>query len=79
VAATTLSVAALFNPLRKRIQGVVDRRFNRSMYDAERVADEFAGTLRDRVDPERVVDGWVGVVSETLQPAAVGVWVRDSE
>jgi hypothetical protein len=79
VATTTLGVAALFNPLRKRIQAVVDRRFNRSMYDAERVADAFAGSLRDRVDPDGVVDGWVGVVSETLQPAAMGVWLRDSE
>jgi hypothetical protein len=77
VAATTLAVAALFNPLRKRIQGWVDRRFNRSRYDAEHVMDEFASSLRDRVDPEGVVDGWVGVVSETMQPSAQGLWVRN--
>ncbi|MEX1133253.1 MAG: hypothetical protein WED83_00230 [Acidimicrobiia bacterium] len=76
VAATTLAVAALFNPVRKRVQVWVDRRFNRSRYDAQRVMDRFAGSLRDRVDTEEVVDGWVGVVSETMQPTAVAVWVR---
>jgi hypothetical protein len=77
VAATTLAVAALFNPLRRRVQGWVDRRFNRSRYDAERVMEEFAGSLQDRVDPDGVIDGWVGVVAETMQPAAVGGWVRE--
>ncbi|MEX0795728.1 MAG: hypothetical protein WD274_03445 [Acidimicrobiia bacterium] len=77
VAVSTLAAAALFNPLRRRVQGMVDRRFNRSRYDAERVIAGFAGTLRERVDPEAVVDGWVGVVSETMEPASVGVWVRD--
>lgn len=78
VATTTLVVAAAFNPLRRRIQIWIERRFNRSRYDAERVMDGFAGSLRDRVDPEEVMDGWTGVVSETMQPAAIGVWVRDS-
>jgi hypothetical protein len=77
VAATTLAVATLFNPLRKRVQGWVDRRFNRSRYDTQRVMDGFAGALRDQVDAEAVVDGWVGVVSETMQPASVSVWVRE--
>ena len=76
VAAFTLAVAALFNPVRKRVQVWVDRRFNRSRYDAERVMDEFAGSLQDRVDPDGVVEGWLGVVSETMQPSSVGVWVR---
>jgi hypothetical protein len=76
VAGSTLAVAALFNPVRKRVQGWVDRRFNRSRYDAQKVMDRFAGSLRDRVDSEEVVDGWVGVVAETMQPAAAGVWVR---
>lgn len=76
VAATTLAVAALFNPVRSRVQGWVDRRFNRSRYDIQRVMDRFAGSLRDQVDSEQVVDGWVGVVAETMQPAAVGVWLR---
>lgn len=77
VAAATLVAAAVFNPLRTRIQRWVNRRFNRSTYDAERVADQFAGSLRDRVDPDEVVYGWVGVVSETMQPASIGVWVRE--
>ena len=76
IAGSTLAVAAAFNPLRHRVQAGVDRRFNRSRYDAQRVADEFADTLRDRVDPTEVVEGWVGVVSDTMQPSAVGVWVR---
>ncbi|MEX1133250.1 MAG: hypothetical protein WED83_00215 [Acidimicrobiia bacterium] len=76
VAATTLAVAALFNPVRRRVQGWVDRRFNRSRYDAQRVMDRFAGSLRDQVDSDEVVGGWVDVVSETMQPAAVGVWLR---
>ncbi|MEX1133252.1 MAG: hypothetical protein WED83_00225 [Acidimicrobiia bacterium] len=77
VAATTLAVAALFNPVRRMVQDLVDRRFNRSRYDTQRVMDRFAGSLRDQVDSEEVVDGWVGVVAETMQPAAVGVWVRE--
>ncbi len=76
VAASTLAVAALFNPLRKRVQTWVDRRFNRSRYDAQKVMDGFSGSLRDQVDPVRVIEGWVGVVSDTMQPAAAGVWVR---
>lgn len=79
VAATTLAVAALFNPVRRRMQGWVEKRFNRSRYDAQRVMDEFAGSLRDRVDGDGVVDGWVGVVDSTMQPAAIGVWVSDPE
>ena len=76
VAATTLGVAALFNPLRSRVQRLVDRRFNRSRYDAERVMDGFAATLRDRVDPGEVLDGWIGVVVETMQPSSQRVWLR---
>lgn len=76
VAATTLAVAAVFNPLRMRVRSWVDRRFNRSHYDAGRVLDGFAGSLRDVVDPAGLIEGWVGVVSETMQPASVGIWVR---
>ena len=76
VAASTLAVAALFNPLRRRTQGVVDRRFNRSRYDTQRVMDGFAASLRDQVDPEQVVTGWTSVVEQTMQPAAIGTWLR---
>jgi hypothetical protein len=79
VAGSTLVVAALFNPLRKRVQVWVDRRFNRQRYDAQRVMDGFAVSLRDRVDPEDVMTGWVEVVSSTMQPDSIGMWVRDGE
>jgi hypothetical protein len=77
VAATTLGVAALFNPIRRRVQRLVDRRFNRSRYDQERVMVEFTSTLRDLVDPDEVVAGWLTSVAETMQPSSSGVWVRD--
>jgi hypothetical protein len=76
IAASTLAVFALFNPLRKRVQNAVDRRFNRSRYDSRIVMEHFADTLRDQVDADQVVDGWVGAVSETMQPVSVGVWLR---
>jgi hypothetical protein len=76
IAAATLSAAALFNPLRKRIQARVDRRFNRSRYDMVRVIDSFSGSLRDQVDPDQVIAGWAGVVTETMQPSEIGVWIR---
>lgn len=76
VAATTLGVAAVFNPLRRRVQRVVDRRFNRSRYDHEKVMDGFAGSLRDETDSARVIEGWLAVVAETMQPERVGVWVK---
>jgi hypothetical protein len=60
------------------VQAAVDRRFNRSRYDAERVMDGFAGNLRDEVDPDRVVGGWVSVVDETMKPSSAGVWVREA-
>jgi hypothetical protein len=78
VAGSTLAVAALFNPVQRRVQGWVDRRFNRSRYDAQRVMDRIAGSLRDRVDSGKVVDGWASVVSETMQPVPAGVWVREA-
>ncbi|HSJ85279.1 MAG TPA: hypothetical protein VLA91_15875 [Acidimicrobiia bacterium] len=77
VAGSTLAVAALFNPLRRRVQEWVDRRFNRARYDAQRVMERFAGSLQGRLDHDGVVDGWVGVVAETMQPASVAVWVRE--
>jgi hypothetical protein len=75
-AAATLMVAAMFNPLRRRVQGAVDRRFNRSRYDAQRVMDGFAESLRDQVDGGEVMSGWVRVVAETMQPAHFSAWIR---
>lgn len=77
VAASTLLVAALFNPLRRRISRSVDRRFNRSRYDAEQVIDQFGQSLRDGSDTSEVLDGWVGVVSDTMEPSSLGVWLRE--
>jgi hypothetical protein len=77
VAASTLAVAALFNPLRRRVQGWVDHRFNRTKFDAEQVVAKFTGSLRDEVNPDRVVGGWVSVIEETMSPASAGVWVRE--
>jgi hypothetical protein len=76
VAASTLLVAAIFNPLRKRVLARVDRFFNRSHYDAERVVEGFTEGLRNETDAERIVHGWLGVVSETMAPTSVGVWTR---
>ncbi len=76
VAAATLGVAALFDPVRRRIQQAVDRRFNRSRYNTQKVMDDFSGTLQGRVDSDDLVEGWVGVVSETMQPATIAVWIR---
>ncbi len=77
VAASTLAAAALFTPLRRRVQAGVERRFNRSRYDAEQVMDGFSGSLRQGLDPNKLVEGWVGVVSETMQPTSVSVWIRN--
>ncbi len=76
VAVSTLVVFALFTPVRRRVQALIDRRFNRSRFDAQRVIGRFAVSLQEQVDAEEVVGGWVGVVEDTMQPAAVGVWVR---
>ena len=75
VAASTLAVAGLFNPVRKAVQVRVDHRFNRSRYDAQRVFEEFEETLRTLTDPGGVVNGWVGVVARTMKPASVSIWL----
>jgi hypothetical protein len=77
VAASTLAVAALFTPIRRVVMGWVDRRFNRSSYDAGLVADAFSARLRDQVDANRLAADWADVVGGTLEPSVVGIWVRD--
>lgn len=79
VAASTLAVAALFNPLRRRVFGWVDRRFNRSRYDAELVISRFGERLRDETDLENIEEEAVAAVSASLEPSSVGLWVRNSE
>jgi hypothetical protein len=76
VAASTLVAAALFNPVRRRVQHAVDRRFNRARYDAERMVTAFAGRLQDAVDPDAVRADLTGVVHIALAPTHVSVWLR---
>jgi hypothetical protein len=75
VAAATLAAAALFNPLRRRVQHAVDRRFNRARYDADEAVAAFAGRLKDAVDLDSVRDDLTGVVQQTLEPVHLSVWV----
>jgi hypothetical protein len=75
VAAATLVAAALFNPLRRRVQQIVDRRFNRARYDADQTVAAFAVRLKDAVDLDSVRDDLVGVVQQALEPAHLSVWV----
>lgn len=77
VAAATLAVAALFNPLRRRIQTGVDRRFNRARYDAQQEVDRFTERLRGDVDVEGLAHDVLEVVADTLQPVSMSVWIKD--
>ena len=77
VAAATLAAAALFNPLRRRVQLRVDRRFNRARYDADQMVAVFAARLKDTVDMDSVCDDLAGVVHEALEPAHVSVWMNE--
>lgn len=76
VAGTTLTVAALFNPVRKRVQRWVDKRFNRSRYNAEKVLDSFSGRLQSHVDVDLLTTDLVDAVAEALHPQFATVWVR---
>lgn len=75
VALSTLAVAALFQPVQRRVRSAVDRRFDRARYDARRAADTFAARLRDEVDLSVVSDDLARVVDRTLQPRTVGLWL----
>jgi hypothetical protein len=79
VAASTLVAAALFNPVRRRVQRAVDRRFNRARYDADRTVAAFAARLKDAVDLDSVRDDLAGVVLQTLEPTHLTVWTSGED
>jgi len=76
VAASTLAAAALFDPLRKRVQHLVDRRFNRARYDAEATIREFAFRLRDAVDPDAIGGELLHAVNRAIEPTHLSVWIN---
>jgi hypothetical protein len=75
VAAATLAAAALFNPVRLRVQRIVDRRFNRARYNADQLVAEFSARLKDAVGLDTVSSDLTGVIQSAFEPAHVGLWL----
>ena len=79
IVASTLAIATLFQPLRRRVQTLIDKRFYRRKYDAAKVLAAFGATARDETDLERLTSAMLRVVDETVQPEFVGLWLRDTQ
>lgn len=74
---STLLIAALFSPARRRLQAVIDRRFHRQPYDPERVMQAFSAALRDQLEAERISESVLNVIGATIQPAHASIWIRE--